>query len=121
MRPCGRITWRDLGRVTAMARTVAIKRLPEAGRAAPVVLTPTGSLALAAAAMGELLDSLYANGPITEWSAQDVAILQAVHEAVHAAHQGFAALLAGHKRDVLLETARLQVAARHLSEAALGL
>ncbi|HEV2358938.1 MAG TPA: hypothetical protein VGZ23_15200 [bacterium] len=86
-----------------------------------VAATPASALAMAELGIAELLDSLYANGLTASWSGQDIAILEAAHEAVSAAHRRFQALRAGREHDVGLWTARLQAAARHLSEAALGL
>jgi hypothetical protein len=104
-----------------MAKAVAITSVSETNGHCLSAPTPASALALADVAMADLLDCLYANGPTTDWSAQDIAILEAVQEVVRAAHQRFAALRAGREQDVLLETARLQAAARHLSDAALGL
>lgn len=99
-----------------------VARTMVSGSEAPVVATtPAGALAMAELGIAELLDSLYANGPFTTWTAQDIAILEAAHEAVSAAHRRFQALRAGRDDAVGLWTARLQAAARHLSEAALGL
>ncbi|GEM_PF-4240152 len=54
-------------------------------------------------------------------SPQDLAILEAVREAVEAASRRLAAQRAGLERDADLWTARLQAAAARLSRAALGL
>lgn len=105
-----------------MARAVAINRLPETnGHVAATTPTPAGALGIAELALVDLLESFYATGPAETLSVQDLAILDAVHEAACAAHRRFQALRVGRDHDVSLWTARLQVAARHLSGAALGL
>jgi hypothetical protein len=100
----------------------AINRLAETdGHVTTAAPTPIGALGIAMVALTDLVESLYGAGWAEEFSAQDVAILDAVYEAVSAAHRRFQALRADRTADVALWTARLQVAARHLSEAALGL
>lgn len=100
----------------------AINRLAETnGHVTAAAPTPAGALGIATVALTDLLESLYGGGPAETFSAQDMAILDAVYEAVSAAHGRFQALRIGRADDVALWTARLQAAARHLSEAALGL
>jgi hypothetical protein len=105
-----------------MAGAVAITRLPDMdGRGPSAAPTPAGALGMAELALVDLVESLYGIEPAEAFSAQDMAILDAVHEAVSAAHRRFQALRADRTADVALWTARLQVAARHLGKAALGL
>ena len=100
----------------------AINRLAETdGEVTTAAPTPIGALGIATVALTDVLESLYGGGAAEAFSAQDMAILDAVHEAARAAHRRFQALRVGRDHDVSLWTARLQVAARHLSGAALGL